>query len=323
LSSFGRLFDQIFGHEDAKTHFAGQVTKGSMAHCQLFVGPEGIGKKLFATALAQEILCQEKKENKACGFCPHCIRVAKGQHESLLIIEPETKFIKLDQAREVQKFLQLSRMGVARIIIIDQAEKMNPQAANALLKTLEEPPEETFFFLITGNQHQLLSTIRSRAQLFRFKPISLDILRKKSTASEWQIQASSGSIADLKSWQEESKLEFRQSFLEYFEALKGLSYAEIKYQCTEWAKDDKQFRECLKLFQYAIRDALYYPISSESVRYFPDQMNFIEKLAKIGPDGLQFLHDLCFNIELDLDVNIDKALHLENLSFRIKSLSPQ
>ena len=294
-----------------------------MAHCQVFVGPDGIGKKLFATAIAQEILCQEKKEGKACGFCPHCIRVAKGQHESLLIIEPETKFIKLDQAREVQKFLQLSRMGVARIIIIDQAEKMNQQAANALLKTLEEPPEETFFFLITGNQHQLLSTIRSRAQLFRFKPISLDILRSKSTASEWQIQASSGSIAALKAWQEDSKLEFRQSFLEYFDQLKDLSYSEIKYQCSEWAKDDKNFRECLKLFQYAIRDALYYPISQESVRYFPDKMNFIEKLAKISPEGLQFLHDLCFNIELDLDVNIDKALNLENLSFRIKSLSSQ
>ena len=320
MNSFGRLMDQILGHDVYKKHFMKCVASSELHHCNLMVGQEGIGKKMIAFAIAQELLCDEKKEDKACGFCPHCIRVAKNAHESVLYIEPESQSIKMESARQIQKFLQLSRIGKARIIIIDHVDKMNPQTANALLKTLEEPPEETYFFLITNNPHALLPTIQSRSQAVRIKPIPLDFLRKKSIADDWQIQASGGSFAELKKWQQEDKLARRNDFLHWLDSLKEINFVQLKEDCQGMAKDKEVFKESLFFLQLALRDALSLRLGSERPKYFPDHIEKIQKLAKIEQVELQKLYELCFNIEQDMTVNIDRALHLESFVFQIKRL---
>lgn len=320
MASFGRVLDQIIGHEDIKEHFTNLILNDHLHHCNLLSGPEGIGKKQLAIGFAQELLCEEKKDQKACGFCPHCLRAGKLQHESVLFIEPEGQSIKIDKAKEVQRFFQLNRIGRARIVIIDQVEKMNPQAANSLLKTFEEPPEETYFFLISGNQHKLLSTIRSRAQLCRVKPISLKLLESKSYAEKWQIHASQGSFAELKKWREESQVEFRKEFIDWVNNLDKSSFADLKTNTSGFSKDKDKFIDSLGFLQQILRDAICHNTNPDSVKFFPDQKEFIGKIAKIGPEGLQKLYDLCFNIELDLNINIDRQLHLESFSFQFKRL---
>ena len=93
---------------------------------------------------------------KACGICGSCLRIAQGQSESMLEIRPDGQFIKVSQASEIINYLSLQQWGRARAVIIDDVQRMNMQAANSLLKTLEEPPERTYFFLLTINYSMLI-----------------------------------------------------------------------------------------------------------------------------------------------------------------------
>ena len=104
---------------------------------------EGIGKRQVAVAVAQQLLCSGRQE--ACGECSDCIRVKAGKHESVLL-QPDGAQIKVEQSRSVIKFLSLKSNHSVRIVIIDDAHLMNSQAANSLLKILEEPPSGVYFF---------------------------------------------------------------------------------------------------------------------------------------------------------------------------------
>jgi hypothetical protein len=96
--------------------------------------------------------------------------------ESIMLVEPDGASIKIEQARDILQFISLRRIGRARVVIIDQAHLLNPQAANSLLKSLEEPPDGTYFFLVTSVPASILATIRSRSQQVRFGPLSADEL---------------------------------------------------------------------------------------------------------------------------------------------------
>ena len=148
----------------------------------LIRGPQGIGKLSFAMALAQALLCEGPvRKGKGCGACPACAWVEQRRHPDLRLLEPEepepageteegrekrTRLqITVEQVRELADFLNLSsHRGKARIVVIHPAESLNVNAANALLKNLEEPPPQTHFLLVAHRWHQLLPTIRSRCQ---------------------------------------------------------------------------------------------------------------------------------------------------------------
>jgi len=170
-----RLLDFIQEYEVLITRFAQASLENKLGHAFLFVGPNESGKKMAALALAQAMLCEKSQNNKmliACGECGSCLRTENKQHEGLLIIEPENKQIKIEQARQLLDFLSLQSVSKVRAIIIDGIELMNVQSSNSLLKILEEPPQNTFFFLITPSSEHVLSTIRSRSQIVRFPAVS-------------------------------------------------------------------------------------------------------------------------------------------------------
>src|SRR4051812_15628421 len=157
----GPIFEKINGHDQQIRALTEAVTKNRLPQSLLFVGPSGIGKKLVALGLAQVLVCERRKpsETKACGECGPCVRVARQSSEDLLFIEPQGASIKIEQAHEILRFISLRRLGRARVIIINEAQLLGPQAGNALLKSLEEPPGETFFILVTQNSGAILTTI--------------------------------------------------------------------------------------------------------------------------------------------------------------------
>ena len=170
------IVNNIVGHSSIIERLTKSLQEQRFHPVHMFIGPSSIGKLLTAQAMAQNILCKES--TPACGTCAACRKVQKFEHENLKFIKPEGLNIKIEQAREVIQFLNLRAVDSSRVIIIDDADKMNPQTANALLKTFEEPPENDFFFLITATESSMLPTIRSRSQKVLFAPLSREELKE-------------------------------------------------------------------------------------------------------------------------------------------------
>ncbi len=165
--------------------FAGLMARhrdGRLPHALLVSGPPGIGKRRFAEAVAAGLLClSPQADGRACETCPACRLRQAGTHPDFLQVAPEeSKFIRIDQIRELIEKLGLSRHQAAwRVVILDPAEAMNVAAANALLKTLEEPPPETLMLLVASRPAHLPATIRSRCQ-----PLALS-LPPREAALAW------------------------------------------------------------------------------------------------------------------------------------------
>lgn len=147
---------------------------GRMAHAILFSGPDGIGLQHFSNCLTASLLCENSdNEGYACGDCRSCHLIHGGSHPDLLTIEPEDtgKQIKVDEVRKLMDFVHLkSQYGRYKISVITPADAMNRNAANSLLKTLEEPPEQSLLILLSHRPDLLPITIRSRCQQIRFNP---------------------------------------------------------------------------------------------------------------------------------------------------------
>ena len=140
-------------------------------------GPRGVGKHQFALALAQALNCERPVDGDACGKCLPCRKVAANEHIDVETIAPEGQFIKVEQTREMSNKAQFRPYeGRRRVYIIDDAERMNQNSANSMLKVLEEPPATTLLILLTAKPYALLETIRSRCQMLSFAPLTADEL---------------------------------------------------------------------------------------------------------------------------------------------------
>ena len=163
-------FSDIIGHEQQKKLLRQAFAAGKLAHAYLFSGIEGIGKRLMAQALARLIFCNA---DNGCGECSSCQRIDHNNHPDLHLIEADGQFIKIEQIRELQKSLAFRPLEAPRhIVIIEAAERMNSYAANALLKTLEEPPHDTIIILLSSQPEALYTTVRSRCQTLPFSRLS-------------------------------------------------------------------------------------------------------------------------------------------------------
>lgn len=183
-----RLWDNLLGHDSRREMLRHAIAKRRLAHTFLFVGPAGIGKRTFAQAVAQSLLCERHTDADldACGECPGCKQVAAGSHPDLFQIGmPEGKrelpvalFIGDDEHRGQEGLchdIALRPMaGRRKIAIIDDADCFNQESANCLLKTLEEPPPKSLLILIGTTADAQLPTIRSRCQVLQFAPLPND-----------------------------------------------------------------------------------------------------------------------------------------------------
>lgn len=167
-------FRDIAGHEQLKPLIARAALRGTLPPSLIFAGPSGIGKRMAALALAQLVNCLAPANEDACGDCASCRRILRGVHADVLLIQPgESGSIKIEQIRDaVERAAYRPFEGRRRVVIIDEADAIVPQAQDALLKTLEEPPRGTTFVLVSAAPDMLLPTIRSRCQRLRFGPLS-------------------------------------------------------------------------------------------------------------------------------------------------------
>ncbi|MGH9342036.1 MAG: DNA polymerase III subunit delta' [Acidobacteriota bacterium] len=147
--------------------------RASLPQASLFAGPEGIGKRTLALALAALANCGQPEGEDLCGRCPSCIKAAAGNHPDIRVYHPEKNVITVDMMRDLSREAQFRPFeGQARVFIIDPAEKLNEAASNSILKILEEPPPTSKIVLISARPQKLLSTVRSRCQIFLFGPLT-------------------------------------------------------------------------------------------------------------------------------------------------------
>ncbi len=178
----------VVGHDRVVATLARRLEAGQMSHAYLFDGPVGVGKMRLALNIAQALNCVE--DGKPCGSCGQCHRIAGGKHADVQIIGvlhdsegPVRKVITIEQIKEFQQAAGLQPYeGVHRVFIIDGAEHLSQDAANRLLKTLEEPPSAVCLILLTAEEHAVLPTILSRCQCYHLRPVPKEVIEGHLTS---------------------------------------------------------------------------------------------------------------------------------------------
>lgn len=187
-------FDGLLGNETLKKRLLRSIEAGKHSHCYLICGPEGSGKHTLAGLLAQALQCQAL--DAPCGRCNICRKVRAGIHPDVITVDdPEKKSVSVDLSRQIQAdaFVRPNE-GKRKIYLIPRAHLMTPEAQNALLKLIEEPPSYAVFLLLATHGEKLLPTVRSRSAELRMEPVSREqavkwLREKFPNADARQIQA--------------------------------------------------------------------------------------------------------------------------------------
>lgn len=183
---------KILGHEWAVEALAKHIERKAVRHAYLFTGPQGVGRRTLALRFAQAINCKNSKiPGQPCGVCRNCRLIEQQQHPDLFVIQAEDVGVKLkiEQIRAIQYNLSLAPYEADyRIAVFLRFDEASHQAMNALLKTLEEPPERVILLLTANNEEMLLPTISSRCEILRLRPMNFDQLSLGMQAM-WGVSA--------------------------------------------------------------------------------------------------------------------------------------
>src|SRR6266446_5697765 len=215
-------FDSFIGNRKVIERLRTKLREDRFPHGLIFSGPEGVGKHTCALMIAKALNCTRAAAGSFCGECSSCRKIDSGTHPDVmtLSVEEEASQNKIAQVRQLLGMLDLQPFeGRNKVFIIDPADLLNDEAANALLKGLEEPPENSFFILITVNVHELLLTVRSRCQVYNFTPLTLDEIRQNGVTDELTVRWSRGSIGRARSMDVGHLKSEREMLLDFLETV--------------------------------------------------------------------------------------------------------
>lgn len=241
-------FSEIQGQAPAVAILQNALARDRLAHAYLFIGPQGVGKRKTALALAQAILCQEKR-HEGCGTCAACVSVKAGTHPDLMTVAPETgkHSVVIDQIRDLQRLLSLRpALGKKKIAVLDDAHALTTQAQSALLKLVEEPPGDALLILLTVNSATLSRPLLSRCQQVRFAALSLSVVEdvlvrdygKDSAVAHAVALYSRGSIGRALALDPEVFTEERKYVEEELQRLGKAPFSEVS-RFAEWLVGDR------------------------------------------------------------------------------------
>lgn len=299
------MFDQLTGNEPVKALLRRMLTAGRVPGALLFTGEEGVGKRLFAMELARALNCRNPQGIEGCGVCPVCKRIGRfnlpqsedsddwkriiwSDHGDVGMVVAPKRVLLVGQIRQIETEANFRPFeGRARVFLIDEAENLNEQSANALLKVLEETPSTSHIILITSRPAVLLPTIRSRCQNIRFAPLSVSDIEQYLVNNKLAAKNDAGLLArcangsigralngDLESYKDhrETMLQVLRSLALTGDRMKLLRVSEALNEARY--KDEYEFR--LELLETLIRDALIL-----SVRASEDQIVNVDLLPEL------------------------------------------
>ncbi|MCK6599252.1 MAG: AAA family ATPase [Bdellovibrionaceae bacterium] len=323
--SESKRVNQLIGHENIRVMLENTLLKEARSGSFLFLGPEAVGKKKTAINLVQKSFCLS---HSACGTCGPCRRILAHQHEGLLFIEPQNQIIKMDEAEKIKEYLRLKSLSEQRFIIIDNAHCMNSSFANAILKTLEEPTSGVVFILITHQPRSLLTTIRSRTRVIRFKALQLSETRRITLELGYESN----------NFLQRGQLKFIEELLVVGEKKPASVISEMiafideilfipELICdSSWRvkfKDKNWFHQLLSLGPLILRDALIlqkYP-NSQDLLILSDLSEQLSHLSQAKEEVLLMLFDGFNLLQKEIKWSPDPILSLEKIIFQRRVLS--
>jgi len=256
-------FDTFIGNRKIIERLRRKLREARFPHGLIFSGPDGVGKRTCALMIAKALNCLNAPPGDFCGQCTACRKIESGTHPDVVTvsIEDEATQIKIAQIRQLLNTLELQPLeGRNKIFIIDPADLLNAEAANALLKGLEEPPENSLFILITVNVHELLLTVRSRCQVYNFTPLTLDEIRQHGIANELMVRWSQGSIGRARSLNIAELKTERAIVLDFMETVanaKEEHFQDLMGVSAELGRAKQEFESRLAIMAVLIADLLY------------------------------------------------------------------
>jgi len=337
------MFDSLTGNERVKEALKRMIAADRLPGAMLFVGEEGIGKKLFALEVARALNCRSRKGVEGCGVCPICVRIGKinyvvsTKEEDLLqifwtdfldvgLVEAPKRVLRVDQMREIEFEANFRPMeGKARVFIIDDAEKLNDASANALLKVLEEPPSTSFLILITARPAMLLTTIRSRCQTIRFAPlkpaeIEQHLVENKvdKKAAQLRARTAEGSIAKALEGDVDTFTEQRRAMLTVLKALSGSPNVAQLIRSAEGLNEAQykdEFEQRLDVLETLIRDAWMLSVGVKTDQLVNEDMAVqLSEISKsINPDRASSWILQIEDMREQLIVNVNRKLSTDGL----------
>lgn len=347
------MFDELIGNDHIKRTLTRWLANCRVPNALLFAGDEGVGKQQFALELVRAFICTEPTNGEGCGVCAVCTRIDQfvipeeptdknkddfkkvffGGHSDVGKVVTYKRTILVDAIRDLEKHAHyLPYEAKARFFIIEDADKMNDESSNALLKTLEEPPPTSYIFLITSRPDSLLATIRSRCQTLRFAPIPIvDVERflidkRAFSHDEARLAArlSRGSIGRAVSINVEKFRSARERMLSVITNAIEIGDRAAMLRTAEELNDAKNkdnFEENLDILQSLIHDVWTLSVSDDPARVVNTDLS--DKLAALAanarssdlPDWLSAIDTMREN----LAVNINKKIAADALFMSMAS----
>lgn len=268
----------------------------------LLAGPPGAGKGALARRLAQGLLCSgPNQQGEACGHCPSCTKFSAETHPDFHWVAPAGASISVEQIRGLREQLwSRPTEGQVRVAVIEQAEMMTPSAANALLKTLEEPPAYAYLFLLSPRVGRLLPTVVSRCQVRNLPPPPL-AAEAARLAAHPELAALRGLLGSLVRLDDET----------------ALATAEA------WEKEKETLPERLELLEIWLRDALVWgQVAEPQLLYFQGEVAFVSQLAEqLRPPQLLQMIELVRETQRRLERHANLRLTLDLLWLGLRDLA--
>ncbi len=330
VASTPLFFRDILGQERVLGQLKTALRQGRLAHAYLFLGPEGVGKAATARALAAVLNCARPREDgDGCGACPSCRRLVAGTHPDFLVLAPTSEGrqpqIKIEQVREFRRLTNYPPVaGGWRVALITPAEALNDAAANALLKTLEEPPSQHLLVLTAGVEDDLFPTVVSRCQKLAFSPLPTPLIiseltRRGRSASQAVLLAvlSGGSLGRALALEPEELARQRRQVLADLGRLPCGSLGQVLDWAGRLAKNPAETDHFLVLAQLWYRDLLLLHYGAPTgLLAHRDLLAELEQEARQGVPETWFAHLHSLGAaHRHLTANLNPELTLDLLGF--------
>lgn len=326
-------WDRVRGQADALNSFRAAVERGRLGQAYLFVGPDGVGKRLFARELAKSLLCERPPAPlTACDRCPACAQVEVGTHPDVFTARiPEGKHeLPVGEMRGfcAQMAMKPSR-GARKVGIVEDADDFNEESANCFLKTLEEPPPGSLLILLATGTDRQLPTILSRCQVVRFAPLRPDDLRAVLTEQgiedaaqrERLVQLAGGSAAQALALNDEGFWEVRRKLIDgltaprpNFTALAETWKVFYEEAGKETAGQRLRASLVIRFLVEALQHALRLSLRADAPGLDPAEEPRLREFAdRLGPDRLLALIDKCVEADYHVERRVQLILVVESV----------